>query len=104
MTVAVVYWIWCPPSDRKVTGAIPNMGAFCKSPPKTPSYIGPFAFDRQSVTPNTLVNRIREFHYKYGGTDEELDRLPVMKNHRDPVCKPYVNPVDPAPRIPVDQQ
>ena len=40
-------------------------------------------FDRRSVTPNTLENRIREFHYKYGGTDEELDRLPVMKNHRD---------------------
>ncbi|KAH3706051.1 hypothetical protein DPMN_065430 [Dreissena polymorpha] len=50
-------------------------------------------FDRRSVTPNTLENRIREFHYKYGGTDEELDRLPVMKNHRDFWINPDEKPV-----------
>jgi len=35
------------------------------------------------VTPNTLDSRIRAFHSKYGGTDEEIEQLPLMKNHRD---------------------
>ncbi|KAH3867854.1 hypothetical protein DPMN_030991 [Dreissena polymorpha] len=25
--VAVVWWIWCPPSDLEVTGSIPTLGA-----------------------------------------------------------------------------
>ncbi|KAH3815530.1 hypothetical protein DPMN_144057 [Dreissena polymorpha] len=36
--VAVVLWIWCPPSDREVTGSIPTVGAFFRSPPKTPKH------------------------------------------------------------------
>ncbi|WAQ95048.1 hypothetical protein MAR_007519 [Mya arenaria] len=40
-------------------------------------------FDRRSVTPNTLDHRIRAFHFKYGGTESEVDQLPIMKNHRD---------------------
>jgi len=30
-----------------------------------------------------LDSRIRAFHCKYGGTDEEIEQLPLMKNHRD---------------------
>ncbi|KAH3877047.1 hypothetical protein DPMN_000902 [Dreissena polymorpha] len=31
---AVAYWICYPPSDREVTGSIPTVGAFFRSPPK----------------------------------------------------------------------
>ncbi|KAH3771453.1 hypothetical protein DPMN_172772 [Dreissena polymorpha] len=32
-----MYWIWYPPSDWEVTGSIPDVGEFLRSPPKTPS-------------------------------------------------------------------
>ncbi|KAH3897247.1 hypothetical protein DPMN_021433 [Dreissena polymorpha] len=38
MLQSVVYWTWCPPSDREVTGSTPTVGAFLSSPPKTPKY------------------------------------------------------------------
>ncbi|KAH3842209.1 hypothetical protein DPMN_115705, partial [Dreissena polymorpha] len=35
--VALAYWIWCPHSDREVTGSFPTDGSLFRSPPKTPS-------------------------------------------------------------------
>ncbi len=35
--VAVVLWICSPPSDLEVMGSIHTVGAFCKSPAKTPT-------------------------------------------------------------------
>ncbi|XP_052808942.1 uncharacterized protein LOC128237432 isoform X2 [Mya arenaria] len=50
-------------------------------------------FDRRSVTPNTLDHRIRAFHFKYGGTESEVDQLPIMKNHRDVEINPEEPPM-----------
>ncbi|KAH3720702.1 hypothetical protein DPMN_063606 [Dreissena polymorpha] len=34
---SVAYWIWCPSSNQEVTGSIPTVGAFFKTPLETPS-------------------------------------------------------------------
>ncbi|KAH3730337.1 hypothetical protein DPMN_056320 [Dreissena polymorpha] len=45
--VAVVYWIWCPLSDWEVVASIPTVGAFFRSPAKTPNTGKPWKRTRE---------------------------------------------------------
>lgn len=38
-----------------------------------------YQFDRRSITPSALEAKIRNFHYKYGGKDSDINTLPDLR-------------------------